>query len=81
MKPKQHEEICDDMFRSKLDAIINMRHPTVILAGKIDWRHFDEEFGALYAEEGRPGIATRRMVGLHILKRTPDYAHASATSV
>ena len=70
MKPKQHQEICDDMFRSKLDAIINMRHPTVILAGKIDWRHFDEEFGALYAEEGRPGIATRRMVGLHILKHT-----------
>ncbi|MEO1609886.1 MAG: hypothetical protein AAFR90_11220 [Pseudomonadota bacterium] len=63
MKPKQYEEICDDMFRSKLDAIIYMRHPAVILAGKIDWGHFDKEFGALYSEEGRPGIATRRMVG------------------
>ena len=45
MKPKQHEEIFDDMFRSKIDAIIYMRHPTVILAGKIDWGHFDQEFG------------------------------------
>ena len=70
MKPKQHEEICDDMFRSKLDAIIYMRHPTVILAGKIDWGHFDQEFGALYSEEGRPGIARRCMVGLNILKHT-----------
>ncbi|MEO1609185.1 MAG: hypothetical protein AAFR90_07515 [Pseudomonadota bacterium] len=69
MKPKQHEEICDDMFRSKLSAIIYMRHPIVILAGKIDCGHFDEKFGALYAEEGRPGITTRRRVGLHILKR------------
>ena len=70
MKPKQQAEPGDDMFRSKLNAIIDMRHPTVILADKIDWAHLDREYGALYAEDGRPGIETRFMVGLHILKHT-----------
>jgi len=74
MKPKQREEICEDMFRSKLEAIIYMRHPMVILAAKIDWAHFDQEFGALYAKDGRPGVATRFMVGLHILKHTYGFS-------
>lgn len=70
MKPKQRQEPGDDMFRSKLDAIIDLRHPTVVLGNKIDWPHLDGAYGALYAEDGRPGIATRFMVGLHILKHT-----------
>jgi transposase, IS5 family len=40
----------------------------VRLAGLIDWKRFDEAFGGLYAEKGRPGLPTRLMVGLHLLK-------------
>jgi IS5 family transposase len=57
-----------DMFRNRLDNIIDMRHELVRLAGLIDWRRFDEAFGSLYAEKGRPGLPTRLMVGLHFLK-------------
>jgi IS5 family transposase len=43
----------------------------MILAGRIDWRAFEEEFGKLYVEgQGRPGLPIRLMVGLHYLKYT-----------
>ena len=57
-----------DMFRNRLDNMIEMRHELVRLAGLIDWNRFDEAFGTLYAEKGRPGLPTRLMVGLHLLK-------------
>jgi transposase, IS5 family len=57
-----------DMFRSRLENMIDMRHELVRLAGLIDWNRFDEAFGGLYAEKGRPGLPTRLMAGLHLLK-------------
>lgn len=57
-----------DLFRNRLDALIDMRHELVRLAGLIEWRRFDEAFGALYAEKGRPGLPTRLMVALHLIK-------------
>jgi IS5 family transposase len=56
------------MFRNRLDNMIDMRHELVRLAGLMDWKRFDEAFGGLYAEKGRPGLPTRLMVGLHLLK-------------
>ena len=57
-----------DLFRSRLEQMINMRHELVRLAGLIDWGFFDQRFEPLYAETGRPGDPTRLMVGLHLLK-------------
>lgn len=58
-----------DMFRSRLDNILNTRHPLFKLAQKIDWSVFEQQFGALYVEKvGRPGLPIRLLVGLHYLK-------------
>ena len=57
-----------DMFRNRLDNMIDTRHELARLAGLIDWQRFDDAFGALYAEKGRPGLPTRLMAGLHLLK-------------
>jgi transposase, IS5 family len=57
-----------DMFRHRLENMIDMRHELVRATGLIDWKRFDDAFGGLYAEKGRPGLATRLMVGLHLLK-------------
>jgi IS5 family transposase len=62
----------DDLFRSQLENIIDMRHELVRLGAAIEWRFFEEAFDAFYSEEGRPGIPTRMMVGLHILKHMFD---------
>src|SRR5215218_9159159 len=68
MRPKPLPSRGDDLSRPRLDAIIDVRHPLVQLAGLIDWARFDAAFGSLYAEIGRPGLPTRLMVGLHLLK-------------
>ena len=32
----------NDLFRTRLDQIINMKHPLVALADRIDWACLDE---------------------------------------
>src|ERR1035437_7644128 len=60
MRPKKHEPTgLNDLFRARLDQIINMQHELVQLAGKIDWDFIDGEIAPLYRDKGRPGIATR----------------------
>ena len=69
MKPKKpkHQDQAD-LFRSRLDQILDRKHPLFVLANQIDWSVFDTKFGRLYADKGRPALATRLMVGLHYLK-------------
>ena len=57
-----------DLFRDRLDNLVDMRHELARLSGLIDWRRFDEAFGALCVEKGRPGLATRLRVALHFIK-------------
>jgi IS5 family transposase len=40
----------------------------VKLTKQIEWEQFTQEFGSRYAEEGRPSVPVRVMVGLHYLK-------------
>ncbi len=69
MRPKQPKaEPQEDLFRARLQNLVDPRHPLVRLAGLIDWGRFETAFGALYVDGGRPGLPTRLMVGLHLLK-------------
>ena len=70
MRPKQPDQSeTPELFRARLENLIDRRHPLVRLAELIDWRVFEESFGPLYKEGvGRPGLPTRLMVGLHLLK-------------
>ena len=62
-----------DLFRSRLDQIIDLKHALVKLARAIDWRFLEEQFGAVYTDgPGRPPLPTRLMAGLAILKHTYD---------
>jgi IS5 family transposase len=70
MRPKPPSKASnEDLFRSRLDAIVDDRHELVRLAMLIDWNRFDAAFGGLYVDKtGRPGLPTRLMVGLHLLQ-------------
>ncbi len=70
MRPKQSKsEPQEDLFRARLENLVDLRHPLVRLAGLIAWGRFEAEFGSLYTDAiGRPGLPTRLMVGLHLLK-------------
>src|SRR3954454_1230318 len=69
MRPKKHETTrSGDLFRARLDQIINLRHELAQLADAIDWDWIDGEIAPLYSEKGRPGIETRFAIGLLLLK-------------
>jgi transposase, IS5 family len=70
MRPKPPDPVEQaELFRARLDNLVDRRHPLVRRAGLIDWHCFEESFGALYTEGvGRPGLPTRLMVGLQLLK-------------
>lgn len=74
MKPSERRETGQrDMFRSRLDQIIDLGHPLAKLAGKIDWTFLERRFGEVYQDKpGRPPLATRLMAGLAILKHMHD---------
>ncbi|CDM57433.1 IS5 family transposase (plasmid) [Rhizobium sp. T136] len=71
-KPRERRETGEqDLFRSRLDQIINMKHELVRLAQAIDWPVLEARFGTVYSDgAGMPPLPTRLMAGLAILKHT-----------
>ncbi len=58
-----------ELLRPALEQIIDMGHPLVLLAGKIDWGFLDRELGGVYKPgAGHPPLPIRLMAGLLILK-------------
>ena len=68
MKPRKKTSEAD-LFRSRLDQILNPNHPLFALAGKLDWASLEDELAGLYDPAvGRPAKQVRLLVGLHYLK-------------
>src|SRR5499426_2219358 len=74
MRPRERRENGkQDLFRSRLDQIIDLNHPLVKLAKAIDWSFLEQKFGGVYEDKpGQPPLPTRLMAGLAILKHTYD---------
>lgn len=72
MKPKDSEFATpkSNLFKQPLEEQLNKKHPLFILTNKMDWQQINEHFGKLYSNNGRPGIPTRVLVGLTLLKHT-----------
>ena len=53
MRPKQLKKADhDDLFKARLDQIINLKHELVILADKIDWVWLDEQIAPYFSDHG-----------------------------
>ena len=65
MRPRERRETSEqELFRSRLDQIIDMKHALVKLGQAIDWRFLEERFGAVYTDKpGQPPLPTRLMAG------------------
>lgn len=62
-----------DLFKARLDQMVDLQHPLAKLARQIDWDFLSTKFGEAYADvPGRPPLPTRLMAGLAILKHTFD---------
>ena len=70
MRPKERGDSGQrDLFRSRLDQIVNLQHALVKLSKAIDWGFLEQQLGTVYDDEpGRPPLPTRLMAGLAILK-------------
>jgi IS5 family transposase len=57
---------------------LNHRHPLYVLADKIDWQMFEEEFGKHYSlDQGRPAKPIRLLTGLLLLKHIRNLSDES----
>ncbi len=70
MRPKESDfSSAIDLFRNRLENLLDQRHELFRLAGLIEWGELDALFGELNcADNGCPAKATRLMVGLQYLK-------------
>jgi IS5 family transposase len=83
MRPKDNsfEASHEDLFRSSLEQLLNKEHPLYVLSNKIDWERFDKSFGDLFVQkQGRPGLPTRLVVGLHYLKHAYNESDESVVA-
>src|SRR5450631_365239 len=72
MRPRERRETGEqDLFRSRLDQIIDLKHPLVALARTVDRGFLESRIGEIYTDNpGPPPLPTRLMAGLAILKHT-----------
>jgi transposase, IS5 family len=53
MKPRERRETGQsDLFKARLDQIINLEHELVRLGRVLDWRFLETGFGAVYSDDG-----------------------------
>jgi hypothetical protein len=66
MRPRERRETGEqDLFRSRLDQIIDLKHPLATLARTVDWGFLEGRFGEVYTDDpGHPPLPTRLMAGL-----------------
>ena len=70
-KPRDDRQ--KDLLRPALEAIIDLGHPLVRLARATDWQFLDQRFASVCAAgAGQPGLPTRLVAGLFILKHMHD---------
>ena len=74
MRPRERRDSGqNDLFRARLDQIVDRDHALAKLGRAIDWRFLEERFGVVYTDKaGHPPLPTRLMAGLSILKHTHD---------
>jgi IS5 family transposase len=58
-----------ELFRPLLRDMIDTKHELALLADRIDWNYFEEEFNPLYSAVGQPAVPIRLMVGCLMLKQ------------
>jgi transposase, IS5 family len=59
---------------------LSHQHPLYVLASKIRWDVFEQEFGKLYSREGRPAAPIRLMVSLLMLKHIRNLSDESVVN-
>ena len=69
----------DDFFRSRIDHMIDLRHPLTVLSSRMSWQQIETSLSHLFMRKARNGVA---MPDLDLFGEVPALApHARATPV
>jgi transposase, IS5 family len=69
LKENPQDSRQDDLYRSRLEAIIDLGHELAQLARMVGWDELEKDLARHYcADNGRPGGSIRLMAGLQLLK-------------
>ena len=47
----------DDFFRSRIDHMIDLRHPLAVLASRMPWQEIEARVAQVFSRRGRAGVA------------------------
>jgi hypothetical protein len=47
----------DDFFRSRIDHMIDLRHPLAVLASRMPWQEIEARVAQVFSRKGRAGAA------------------------
>jgi IS5 family transposase len=74
MRPRERRDGGqNDLFKARLDQIVDMNHPLAKLGRTVDWGFLEKSFGAVYSDgPGQPPLPTRLTAGIAILKHMHD---------
>ena len=75
--PRHHQP---NLFGNDLLTQLNEKGPYLKLASKIPWQEFEEAFGKLYTDFGRPSVPIRVMVGILIIKQLNNLSDEAVVS-
>lgn len=82
LKENPKPDAQEDMFRMRLENIIDPRHELVQLAQKIDWEELETDLSHHYCvDNGRPGGSIRLMAGLLFLKESKGLSDEEVCAV
>lgn len=71
MGPKPSTPKSNDLFRQRLDELVNPGHPLAQLSQHIDWSVFERQWADFFpSSRGRPATAPRLVAGLLYLQHT-----------
>ena len=67
----------DDFFRARLDQMIDLRHPLVVLAGRLPWGQIEAALAPAFARKHRAG---KVMLGSDLFGTTLEIAGAGVSA-
>lgn len=48
----------DDLFRARIDQMVDLRHPLAVLARRMQWAQIEASVAPLFAHKSRSGLTT-----------------------
>lgn len=79
MKPRSNSDVSQrDLFKAQFTQILDLDHPLIVLADKIDWQRLESALVECFSSDvGAPALSSRLIIGLFYLKHTFDESDES----